>query len=58
MTAHEEPRITRLTGTRYRYRCNKCGEIEWGNDHDKLHMEWRKKHWVECWGMSFQPADA
>jgi hypothetical protein len=44
-----------LTGGRYAYRCNKCGEIDWGNgDHDKRHMEWRRKHWSECWDMAIK----
>jgi hypothetical protein len=46
-----EQKISRLTG--YPYRCNKCGEMDWGNgDRDERHMQWRRKHFVECWGMS------
>lgn len=59
MSATEDgPKITRLTGTRYPYRCEKCDDIDWGNDHDKRHVEWRKKHWAECWGLTIPPDSA
>ena len=49
-----EDKISRLTG--YPYRCNKCGEMDWGHgNRDDRHMQWRRKHFVECWGMSFPP---
>lgn len=53
-------RITRLTDVpvvngSHAYRCNGCGEVNHGHDRDPAHMQWRRKHWVECWGLTPQP---
>ncbi|WP_142392649.1 hypothetical protein [Mycobacterium sp. 3519A] len=31
------------------YRCLGCGEQDRGNDNDRRHMEWRERHWANCW---------
>jgi hypothetical protein len=56
VTPFEEPRrkIVRLTDVpavngRYLYRCNGCGEEDRGNDHDRNHVQWRERHWANCW---------
>jgi hypothetical protein len=64
MSRHEiigpSERITRLIDVpvvngMHTYRCNACGETDKGNDRVAAHLKWRKKHWVECWGMTPQP---
>jgi hypothetical protein len=57
VTPSEEPRrrkIIRLTDVasvngRHLYRCNGCGEEDRGNDRDRKHMQWRERHWANCW---------
>lgn len=34
---------------KHMYRCNGCGEQDRGNDNDRRHMEWRERHWANCW---------
>jgi hypothetical protein len=31
------------------YRCEGCGEEDRGNDRDRRHMQWRERHWANCW---------
>ncbi len=50
-------RITRLTDVpvvngKHTYVCNACGDRSQGHDRDREHMQWRRKHWAECWGVT------
>ena len=47
-------KIIRLTDVaavngKYLYRCNGCGSEDRGNDRDRNHMQWRERHWANCW---------